>query len=68
MARSRWFQRFAVWSHTKIKDAGKVSAQRGAVLDEHISKFTEVAKEKSAQFRKDFAEEMRKAQQQQGKK
>lgn len=57
LANSKWFQRFAVWSHGKVKE---LNAQGAATADQHVSKFFDAAKDSAAKFRKEFAEEMQK--------
>ena len=57
LANSRWFQRFAVWSHGKMKE---INAQGAASLDQQLSKVAEAAKDKASSFRKEFEAEMQK--------
>lgn len=57
LANSKWFQRFAVWSHSKMKE---VNAQGAATADQQLSRFVDAAKDSASKFRKDFAEEMQK--------
>ncbi|EFJ43007.1 hypothetical protein VOLCADRAFT_119189 [Volvox carteri f. nagariensis] len=65
LANSRWFQRFAVWSHNAMKELQAKSKDHSGTLDTHVSSFMEIAKQKSAQLRQEFQEELRKVQQQQ---
>lgn len=57
LANSKWFQRFAVWSHSKVKE---LKSQGAATADQQVSKFFDAAKDSAAKFRKEFAEEMQK--------
>ncbi|KXZ56148.1 hypothetical protein GPECTOR_1g126 [Gonium pectorale] len=65
LANSRWFQRFAVWSHATMKELQAKSRDGSATLDTHVSSFMDMAKQKSAQIRKEFEQELRKVQEQQ---
>ncbi|GLC76692.1 hypothetical protein PLESTF_001818800 [Pleodorina starrii] len=65
LANSRWFQRFAVWSHSAMKELQSKSKDHSATLDTHVSSFVEIAKQKSAQLRQEFQQELRKVQEQQ---
>ncbi|PNW77157.1 hypothetical protein CHLRE_10g424650v5 [Chlamydomonas reinhardtii] len=65
LANSRWFQRFAVWSHGAMKELQAKSKDGSAHLDTHLSTFMEAAKQKSAQLKQDFQQELRKVQEQQ---
>eukprot|EP00877_Chromochloris_zofingiensis_P008994 jgi/Chrzof1/4348/Cz14g09190.t1 len=58
----RWFQRFAVWSHKLSQEIGEKGKDGSKLLDEQLSKFSEVAKEKTAQLRKEFEENLKKLQ------
>mmetsp|Transcript_57940 Transcript_57940/g.126660 ORF Transcript_57940/g.126660 Transcript_57940/m.126660 type:complete len:104 (-) Transcript_57940:60-371(-) len=62
LANSRWFQRFAVWSHSAMKDLQAKSKDGASLMDGQFSKFAESAKAAGEKFRKDFAEEMSKVQ------
>mmetsp|Transcript_23723 Transcript_23723/g.65228 ORF Transcript_23723/g.65228 Transcript_23723/m.65228 type:complete len:92 (+) Transcript_23723:201-476(+) len=62
LANNRSFQRFAVWSHRKVKDLGEKSKDGGANFDESASKALEQSKLAWQKWRQEFAEELAKAQ------
>lgn len=63
LANSRWFQKFAVWSHGAMKEIQAKS--KDVKVEEHITTFYEAAKQKSSQFRAELEQEMKKLQEQQ---
>lgn len=65
LANSKTFQRFAVWSNKAIKELGEKSKEQSQHLDKHVSSMSDVIKERSTQFRKEFEAEFRKLQEQQ---
>mmetsp|Transcript_14104 Transcript_14104/g.30579 ORF Transcript_14104/g.30579 Transcript_14104/m.30579 type:complete len:97 (+) Transcript_14104:132-422(+) len=64
LANSKWFQRFAVWSHGTMKDLQSKSKAGSSTLDQQVDTFMKSAKVYTEKFRKDFGEELRKVQEQ----
>lgn len=62
LANSRWFQRFAVYSHKMTKEMTEKSKDGSKVLDEHITTLASKAKETASQLQKDFMAELKKLQ------
>eukprot|EP00882_Tetradesmus_deserticola_P017331 GHRQ01018564.1.p1 GENE.GHRQ01018564.1~~GHRQ01018564.1.p1 ORF type:complete len:103 (+),score=24.28 GHRQ01018564.1:385-693(+) len=48
LANSRWFQRFAVYTHKLSKEAAEKSKDHSKVLDEHVSTVMDKAKQYTA--------------------
>lgn len=62
LANSRWFQRFAVYSHKMSKEMAEKSKESSKVLDEHVSTVASRARETAEQLKKDFFTELKKLQ------
>lgn len=62
LANSRWFQRFAVYTHKLSKEAAEKSKDHSKVLDEHVSTVMDKAKQFTSKMREDFAQELKKLQ------
>ncbi|PNH12503.1 hypothetical protein TSOC_000621 [Tetrabaena socialis] len=72
LANSRWFQRFAVWSNSAMKELQAKSKDHSATIDTHMTSFVDLAKQKSQQvgaeragLRQEFQQELKKVQDQQ---
>lgn len=62
LANSRWFQRFAVFSHRMTKEMAEKGKEGSKVLDSHIEGLAAKAKDTASQLQRDFLAEMRKLQ------
>mmetsp|Transcript_30860 Transcript_30860/g.78799 ORF Transcript_30860/g.78799 Transcript_30860/m.78799 type:complete len:93 (-) Transcript_30860:532-810(-) len=62
LANSRSFQRFAVWSNSKMKEVSMKGKDGSVVLDETVGKVAEKSKETWSKWREDFASELKKVQ------
>uniref|UniRef100_A0A383WI98 Uncharacterized protein n=1 Tax=Tetradesmus obliquus TaxID=3088 RepID=A0A383WI98_TETOB len=62
LANSRWFQRFAVYTHKLSKEAAEKSKDHSKVLDEHVSTVMDKAKQFTSKMREDFARELKQLQ------
>ncbi|KAG1666021.1 hypothetical protein FOA52_010931 [Chlamydomonas sp. UWO 241] len=62
LSNSRWFQKFAVWSHSTAKELQAKSKDGGSVFGDQMGAFVKNASEAGAKFRNDFAAEMKKVQ------
>mmetsp|Transcript_17803 Transcript_17803/g.53356 ORF Transcript_17803/g.53356 Transcript_17803/m.53356 type:complete len:103 (-) Transcript_17803:720-1028(-) len=62
LANSRTFQKFAVWSHSTVKELQAKSKDGASLMDGQFGKFAAQAKEASSKFRSDFAAELSKVQ------
>lgn len=62
LANSRWFQRFAVYTHKMTKEAAEKSKDHSKVLDEHVTSIMDKTRAFTSKLREDFAEELKKLQ------
>ncbi|GBF94782.1 hypothetical protein Rsub_07665 [Raphidocelis subcapitata] len=62
LANSRWFQRFAVYSHKMTQEMAEKSKEGSKVLDEHVGTVASKARETAEQLKKEFMAELRKLQ------
>ncbi|KIY96263.1 hypothetical protein MNEG_11699 [Monoraphidium neglectum] len=62
LANSRWFQRFAVYSHKMSKEMAEKGKDGSKVLDQHIGTLASKAKETASKLQQDFMAELRKLQ------